>query len=208
MGIEMIKDDHELISEIRSGFPGAFSELVKRHQKGVVRVVLRFLKDVDQAQDVAQETFIKAFDKLHTFQGRASFKSWLYQIAINLSKNKLRESQKQTTQIDHAHLSVDSVAERGLIHASVGEALQEEVNKLPHKQKTALVLRIYEDLSFKEIAQIMNCPYDTAKANYRHALLRLRHAFEDRNELKTWKEEFMFESIITHNRNGSMEAES
>lgn len=71
----------------------------------------------------------------------------------------------------------------------MADILQKEVDKLPLKQKTALVLRVYEDLSFNEIADIMECPYDTAKANYRHALLKLRQTFEAQEELKNWTEE-------------------
>ena len=67
--------------------------------------------------------------------------------------------------------------------------IQLEVDRLPFKQKTALVLRVYEDLSFSEIAEIMECPYDTAKANYRHALLKLKEIFETQHELKRWTED-------------------
>ncbi|MNL64346.1 RNA polymerase sigma factor [compost metagenome] len=87
------------------------------------------------------------------------------------------------------HLAVDAVAESTLVHGAVADLLQKEVEKLPFKQRTALVLRVYEDLSFNEIANIMECPYDTAKANYRHALLKLRQSFEQQDELKTWTEE-------------------
>ena len=64
-----------------------------------------------------------------------------------------------------------------------------EIEKLPFKQKTALILRVYEDLSFAEIATIMQCPYDTAKANYRHALLKLKETFEKQTELRQWTED-------------------
>lgn len=80
-------------------------------------------------------------------------------------------------------------AEKTLVHSAVANILNTEVEKLPFKQKTALVLRVYEDLSFNEIADIMECPYDTAKANYRHALLKLRQTFEQQKELKDWSEE-------------------
>jgi RNA polymerase sigma-70 factor (ECF subfamily) len=64
-----------------------------------------------------------------------------------------------------------------------------EVDRLPFKQKTALVLRVYEDMSFAEIAEVMECPYDTAKANYRHALLKLKETFEAQSELRKWTED-------------------
>nr|BFD58520.1 RNA polymerase sigma factor RpoE [Bdellovibrio sp. CKG001] len=144
---------------------------------------------MDTAEDVTQEAFIKAYEKLNTFEGRASFKSWLFQIAVNTARNKIREWKRDTVDIDDVQLAVDAEAETTLVHTAVSDILKNEVEKLPFKQKTALVLRVYEDLSFNEIADIMECPYDTAKANYRHALMKLRQTFEQQSELKNWTEE-------------------
>jgi RNA polymerase sigma-70 factor (ECF subfamily) len=180
------KTDLEIVEEVKEGHRRAFSELVKRHQKGLLRLALRFVKNKDTAEDVVQEAFIKAFEKIHSFAAKASFKSWLYQIAVNTAKNKIREHRMELSDIAHLPLSVGASAERGLLDRAMSEILQEEVERLPMRQRLALVLRIYEDLSFKEIAQVMECPYDTAKANYRHALMKLRHSFEDRSELQEW----------------------
>ncbi|WP_347359073.1 sigma-70 family RNA polymerase sigma factor [Bdellovibrio sp.] len=181
--------DLELVEKVKSGDRRSFSELVKRHQRSVLRLSLRFVKDMDTAEDVTQEAFIKAYEKLNTFEGRASFKSWLFQIAVNTARNKLREWKRDTVDIDDVQLAVDAEAETTLVHTAVSDILKNEVEKLPFKQKTALVLRVYEDLSFNEIADIMECPYDTAKANYRHALMKLRQTFEQQSELKNWTEE-------------------
>lgn len=181
--------DLELVEEVKSGDRRSFSELVKRHQRSVLRLSLRFVKDMDTAEDVTQEAFIKAYEKLNTFEGRSSFKSWLFQIAVNTARNKLREWKRDTVDIDDVQLAVDAKAETTLVHTAVSDILKNEVEKLPFKQKTALVLRVYEDLSFNEIAEIMECPYDTAKANYRHALMKLRQTFEQQSELKNWTEE-------------------
>jgi len=181
--------DLELVEKVRGGNRKAFSELVKRHQKGLLRMSLRFLKNINTAEDVVQESFIKAYEKLNSFEGRSSFKSWLYQITVNTARNKLRESRLETTDIEFVQISVGAVAETSLVHTAVKDMIQFEVDKLPLKQKTALVLRVYEDLSFKEIAEIMECPYDTAKANYRHALIKLKQSFEARKDLKSWTEQ-------------------
>jgi RNA polymerase sigma-70 factor (ECF subfamily) len=186
---DLIKTDLELVEEVKSGNRRSFSELVKRHQKGLLRMSLRFVKDLDTAEDVVQESFIKAYEKLHSFEGRASFKSWLFQIAVNSARNRIRDSRRNMIDIENVQLAVGAEAESGLVHNSIAVALQEEVDRLPHRQRTALVLRVYEDLSFKEIAEIMECPYDTAKANYRHALMRLRERFEEQQDLKSWTEE-------------------
>jgi RNA polymerase sigma-70 factor, ECF subfamily len=184
-----LRTDLELVESVKAGERSSFSELVKRHQRGLLRLSLRFMKDMDVAQDVVQESFIKAYEKLNSFEGRASFKSWLFQIAVNTARNKIRESRHETTDIENVFLAVGAVAESNLVHNVVTDIINVEVEKLPFKQRTALVLRVYEDLSFKEIAEVMDCPYDTAKANYRHALLKLRQVFEQQEELKNWTEE-------------------
>lgn len=178
--------DFQLIDEVLKGNRASFSELVKRHQRGLLRLSMRFMKDLDTSQDIVQESFIKAYEKLNLFEGRASFKSWLYQIAVNTARNKIRENRHQFTDIEDVYIGIDAVAEKNMVHQAVGKLLQKEIDLLPFKQKTALVLRVYEDLSFAEIAEVMQCPYDTAKANYRHALLKLKEVFEERKDLKTW----------------------
>jgi len=186
---DLIKTDLELVEEVKSGQRRAFSELVKRHQKGLLRMSLRFVKDLSTAEDVVQESFIKAYEKLHSFEGRSSFKSWLFQIAVNGARNRLRDTRRNMVDIENVQLAVGAQAESRLVGNSIAEILQEEVERLPDRQRTALLLRVYEDLSFKEIAEIMECPYDTAKANYRHALMKLRERFEEQQDLRSWSDE-------------------
>lgn len=184
-----LKTDLQLVEEVRQGERSSFSELVKRHQRGLLRLSMRFMKDADIAQDVVQEAFIKSYEKLNLFEGRASFKSWLYQITVNTARNKLRENRHDFTNIDDVNLGVSAIAEKVLVHAAVSDLIQIEVDRLPFKQKTSLVLRVYEDMSFAEIAEVMECPYDTAKANYRHALMKLKETFETQSELRKWTED-------------------
>lgn len=198
--------DNEIVLLVKNGERSAFSLLVRRHQKSLLRISQRFLKDIDQAEDVVQESFIKAFERLHTFEARASFKSWLIQIAINTAKNKIRDRREDPTDVEAMPIAVAAIAESNLVHGAVAQYIQKYIDELPHKQRTALTLRIYEDLSFKEIAEIMECPYDTAKANYRHALLRLREELKNQKDLKLWSEDFG--SLINEGDRVSMEAES
>lgn len=181
--------DIEVVEKVKSGDKKSFSILVRRHQKSLFRMSMRFVKDSDVAEDVVQESFIKAYERLASFEARSSFRSWLFQIAINTAKNKLRDTKRNTTDIDDVPLAVAARAESNLIHVAVSDLIQTHVDALPFKQKTALTLRIYEDLSFKEIADIMECPYDTAKANYRHALMKLREDLQNHQELKQWNDE-------------------
>ena len=181
--------DLEVVDQVKSGDKKAYSILVRRHQKALFRMCVRFMKDTDAAEDVVQESFIKAYERLASFEARASFRSWLFQIAVNTAKNKLRDTRKNMTDIDDVPLGVGARAEKDLIHVAVSQLIQKHVDALPFKQKTALTLRIYEDMSFKEIAEVMECPYDTAKANYRHALMSLREELQNHQELKQWTDE-------------------
>lgn len=183
------EDDNQIIQRVRGGNRSAFSILVRRHQKGLLRLAVRFMRDLGLAEDIVQDSFIKAYERLASFEGRSSFKSWLYQITVNTAKNKLRDRRHNGTDIDEVPLAEPAMAESSLVHESIAQLIQTFVDRLPIKQKTALVLRIYEDLSFKEIAEIMSCPYDTAKANYRHALMKLRDELSTDPDLRHWTEE-------------------
>lgn len=170
-----MKADIDLVKEVKAGNRSAFSELVERHQKSIYRLALRFTRDHGTAEDIVQESFVKAYQKLNLFEERSSFKSWLFRIAINSSKNKIRGNRSNTTvDIENVVVSVSSVTESNMEYREAQGIIHSEVEKLPYRQRVALTLRVYEDMSFQEIAKIMDCPYDTAKANYRHAILKLR----------------------------------
>ncbi len=180
------KTDLELIQDVKRGVKSAFETLVQRHEKFLMKVVVRMTRDLDAAEDIVQDTFIKAFRRLSLFEGRSSFRSWLYQIALNTTRNRFRKTNRETVGTDHLDVAVEGESESQMIAIDVRAVIQAEVDKLPDRQKTALTLRVFEDLSFKEIADIMQCPYDTAKANYRHALLKLKERLEGNLMLKNW----------------------
>lgn len=174
-----MKADLDLVRDVKAGDRTAFAELVRRHQKSLYRLALRFTRDHGTAEDIVQESFVKAYQKLNSFEERSSFKSWLFRIAINTSKNKLRVNTNNEVDIQDVNIAVAPVVESNMQFRQVQEFVNSEVAKLPDRQRTALTLRVFEDLSFQEIAQIMACPYDTAKANYRHAILKLKKALTD-----------------------------
>jgi RNA polymerase sigma-70 factor, ECF subfamily len=173
-----------LVEKAKNGEIPAFSELVLRHQKSLLRLAYRVVGDLETAQDVVQESFMKAYQKLNTFEGRSAFKSWVYQITLNTAKNKIRGRTQEFVEIDKNQISSDYDFEEELLNGDLKTLVMTEVHKLPPKQRMALSLRIFEDLSFAEIAEIMRCPYDTAKANYRHALMKLRHTISEQHEFK------------------------
>jgi RNA polymerase sigma-70 factor (ECF subfamily) len=182
----MMQTEKDIITRVLQGDDSAFSVLVKKYQQPLYRVVLRFVKSEEVAEDVVQEAFIKAFRKLDMYEGRASFRSWLFQIGVNSAKNKLRGTRKDMIALDDVKLSAGAESDENHEYESVQSMIQLEVEKLPEKQRQALELRIFEDLSFKEIAEIMGCPYDTAKANYRHGLLKLKKSLSDSRDLRDW----------------------
>ena len=183
-----MKTDQILVEEVKNGQVASFSVLVSRHQRVLLRLALRLMRDLELAEDIVQESFIKAFQKIDKFEGRSSFKSWVYQITLNTARNKLRGKKYEFVDVAKTNLAVEPKMESGLAQGDFQVLLREKVAQLPEKQKMALNLRVYEDLSFKEIAEIMSCPYDTAKANYRHAVLKLRHAFEEDQRMNGWNE--------------------
>lgn len=181
-----MKSDLELIQDVKSGDKKSFEVLVTRHEKFLMKTIVRMTRDLDAAEDIVQDTFIKAYKRLNLFEGRSSFRSWLYQIALNTARNRFRKHARETVGTDNMDIGVEGESEASMIATDVRAILQKEIGKLPDRQKTALTLRIFEDLSFKEIAEIMACPYDTAKANYRHALLKLKERLESNSMLQNW----------------------
>lgn len=178
--------DHHILEKVKKGDVNAFSEIVQKHQRPLICVLLRMVGDLELAEDIAQEAFMKAFTKLDSFQGRSKFKSWLFQIGINTAKNRLRSRKREVVDIQKVRLSIGEHQDLEIGEKDVQYVLSDEIAKLPPKQRLALSLRIYEDLSFAEIAEIMRCPYDTAKANYRHALMKLRHKLGESADLRDW----------------------
>lgn len=169
-----MKADLELVRSAKKGDNASFSELVRRHERALLRLIWRLTKDKGAAEDVVQDTFIKAYQKLNLFEERSSFKSWLFRIGINTANNRLRSRDRDHVSIDNVHISQSAEAERKMVFQDLKILVAGFLEELPDRQRIALTLRIFDDLSFQEIAAIMECPYDTAKANYRHGLLKMK----------------------------------
>jgi RNA polymerase sigma-70 factor (ECF subfamily) len=147
------------------------------HQERIFHVVKRLVADHDDALDIAQEVFIRAYEKIADFRGEAQVFTWLYRIAVNLSLNHLRKIKLKTfLRLDEEHRelpdsgSTPSVElEQKEVRAMVHLALE----KLPRKQKAVFVLRYYEELSYEEIAAILKTSVGGLKANYHHAAKKI-----------------------------------
>ncbi|OGW34606.1 MAG: hypothetical protein A2X58_01920 [Nitrospirae bacterium GWC2_56_14] len=167
--------DNDLIDRYAAGDREAFNALVQKHQKPLYALVYRMVSNHEDAADLLQKTFVKAFTGLSGFERRSSFKTWLYQIAINLAKNTYRDRAKvQYVSLDDVVLRKDPRTLDVLIRKEHHNLLLEAVGSLPEKQRMTLTLRVQNGLKFEEIANIMQCSLGTAKANYHHAVQKMK----------------------------------
>ena len=167
--------DHELAARFRDGDRAAFDVLVRRHQKGMWRLVRRYVKSDADAADVTQLAFVRAFRGLAAFRGSATVRSWLYRIAINCALSWLRDHRReQPTELAEDALTDANPAPAQLAAGDDRTQLRRAIEQLPPKQKLVLELRVFDDLSFKEVAELADCSENTAKVNFHYAVKRLR----------------------------------
>ena len=175
-------EDLDLINRTLAGERGAFDELVLKHQKPLYSMLYRMVSDHDDASDLLQKTFVRAFKGLGSFERRSSFKTWLYQIAINLAKNIYRDRARvQYVSIDDVVIRKDPHTLENLIQKENRLLLRRALVGLPEKQRMTLMLRVQEGKKFEEIAAIMKCSLGTSKANYHHAVQKLKKVMGEKD---------------------------
>jgi RNA polymerase sigma-70 factor (ECF subfamily) len=173
-------DDLPLLDRCVAGDREAFDELVLKHQKALYSMLYRMVSDADDASDILQKTFVKAFTGIRGFERRSSFRTWLYQIAINLAKNLYRDrSRAARVSIDDVVIGRDPKTLDSLIRKETRELLYRALRSLPDKQRMTVMLRIQEQKTFEEIAGIMECSVGTSKANYHHGVQKLKALLND-----------------------------
>ena len=177
------RSDLELIEEVRNGKRQAFTELMRRYQQRVYWTARRIVGSHADADDIAQETFIKAYMGLGEFRGEASFFTWLYRIAVNLSLNAVRKRQLVTylrqSEIVNRLFPAHSDPEQDMVQQETETRLQKAVAALPEKQRAVFVLRYYEEMSYEEISEILKTSVGGLKANYFHALRKVQESMRD-----------------------------
>lgn len=175
-GDEMLSEQ-ELIQDVLAGNSASFAPLVTPHREQLLRLSARVVKDMRTAEEVVQEALMKAYEKLHMFSGTAPFKAWLNQIAVNTAKNRLRgKAPRDFADLQTMEIPGEESLENTLMERSAGQLLRKLVAALPDRQRTAVTLHVFDQMDFHEVARVMNCPYDTAKANYRHGIMALRRS--------------------------------
>lgn len=172
--------DLELVEEVRNGRREAYTELMRRHQDRVYWFVRKIVGTHEDADDVTQETFVRAYLNLGDFRGDSSFFTWVYRIALNGALNAVRKRQvvayvRENDLINRLFPSGDD-PHRELERKETETQLQRAVGGLPEKQRAVFVLRYYEELSYEEISTILKTSVGGLKANYFHALRKVREA--------------------------------
>jgi RNA polymerase sigma-70 factor (ECF subfamily) len=179
--------DQALVEQVQRGDKQAFDVLVLKYQNKIIQLVNRYVHDSDEARDVAQEAFIKAYRAIGRFRGDSAFYTWLYRIAINTAKNYLVASGRRPPRSDidaqdaeqyegATGLKEYATPERLLMKDEIQQAIATAIDELPDDLRTAITLRELEGLSYEEIAQTMECPIGTVRSR----IFRARDAIDTR----------------------------
>lgn len=168
--------DQQLVERVQQGDKRAFDLLVVKYERRLARLLSRFVRDPHEVEDIAQETFIKAYRALANFRGDAAFYTWLYRIGINTAKNYLMARGRRaptTTEFDAEEAEGFEGAERlhelntpesELLSKEIGQVVNAAMAALPEDLRTAIALREIEGLSYEEIAETMGCPIGTVRS--------------------------------------------
>jgi RNA polymerase sigma-70 factor (ECF subfamily) len=175
------RTDAELVAAVLAGNRDAFDGIVERHRRHVYQLCYRFVGNHEDASDLAQDVFIRAFKSLRTYKGDAALGTWLYRIAVNVSLNKVSAKSARPEPLDALLRAQDLRAASGAESASDAVLRQERavqvraaIAKLPRKQRATLILRMYHELPHDQIAGILGSSVGAVKANFFHALNNLR----------------------------------
>ncbi len=167
--------DKELVKRVQKGDQAAFDMLFARYQAKILNLVGRYVRDSEEARDVAQEAFIKAYRALPGFRGDSAFYTWIYRIAINTAKNHLvsRSRRPPTTDVDLQDADYRDDAqvlrsgedpEAALARDQLQRVIEQALADLPEDLRSALTLREFDGLSYEQIAQVMECPVGTVRS--------------------------------------------
>ena len=187
----MERSDQELVGASRHGDKGAFRELVEHYQRKVVSVALGMVHNRDDAMEIAQETFIKAFENLDKFKGESSFYTWLYRIVVNRAIDFQRRERRHPT-IGLEDWAGESQRYEEILKEErpsdpydatesreVGARVTEAINELTPDHKAVILLREVEGLSYEEISRVMQCSKGTVMSRLHYARKKLQERLKD-----------------------------
>jgi RNA polymerase sigma-70 factor (ECF subfamily) len=169
-------DERSLVEACLSGRAGAFDLIVERHRRSVYQLCYRFVGNHEDASDLTQDVFLRAYRGLRSFRGRSSLGTWLYRIGVNVCLNRVSVKTPQRESIDERE-HVDTRSESATDHLLRNERaarVRAAIGHLPRKQRATLILRMYHDMSHQEIADVLGSSVGAVKANFFHALGNLK----------------------------------
>ena len=173
-------DERALVQACLEGQPGAFDLIVERHRRAVYQLCYRIVGNHEDASDLSQDVFLRAFRGLRSFRGHSSLSTWLYRIAVNVCLNRLG-AKNATEPIDERQFVDDraeSAAER-LLRRERASRLRRAIARLPRKQRLTVVLRAFHEMSHQQIAEVLGSSVGAVKANFFHALGNLKRILDE-----------------------------
>jgi RNA polymerase sigma-70 factor, ECF subfamily len=175
-------DDHEAVLACQRGEREAFDRLVERYQRDIYRLCYRYVNNHEDANDMAQEVFLKAYKAIGRFRGDSSFSTWLYRIAVNTCLNFRAARKPEPLELPESLTDGREGASERIEHDERSAQVRKAVSRLPEKQRATLILKIYHDLTHEEVAGILGSTVGTVKANLFHALGNLRKQMAESTE--------------------------
>ncbi len=173
----MFVSDEDLMMDCKKGDMSAFELLVRRYQDAIVNYIHFSIRDYHRAEDLAQETFLRVFKNASRYETKASFKSWLYTIATNLCRNEIRNRARRKTysledlvdeneDVYHSEYMVDTRLQPDILYEKKErqQIIKKAIKLLPKNQSLALTLVTYQELSYEEISEILNCSIGAVKS--------------------------------------------
>ncbi len=171
-----MSDEEQLLEQAQLGDKTAFGRLVDLHKDKVINIAYKLSNNYEVAQDIAQESFIKAYVKLGSFKKEASFMTWLYRVTYNTACNYLRKNKVKTLFLNEEILEGYKETPE---EAELKDIVNEAVESLPLKLKSVIVLKDYEGLSYKEIAEVIKRPIGTVESRLARARGKLKELLDD-----------------------------
>jgi RNA polymerase sigma-70 factor, ECF subfamily len=174
-------DDRALVEACLGGDKSAFDLLVERHRRQVYQVCYRFVGNHEDASDLAQDAFIRAYRALRTFKGQSAFGTWLYRVAVNVCLNRVSARQPVVEPLD-GHEHRDTRGERpdaAVLRDERARSVRAAIARLPKKQRATMILRMYHELPHEQIAAILGSSVGAVKANFFHALANLKKLLKE-----------------------------
>ena len=172
------KTDFELVEDFKRGEVQGFNELVRRYQQRVYWIARRMVNNHQDADDITQDVFVRVYESLRRFRGEASFYTWLYRIATNVSLNAVRKLKvREVFRIEDVSRPIVDDAEGPeelLDRKELDVILEKAIARLPAKQKLVFTMRYYEEIPYEEMAKILKRSVGGLKANYFHALKKVQ----------------------------------